>query len=131
MIFQTERLYVSRWRPCDLNALHELYNDTAIKEFILPALSIEETRSIFEQQLSDYSMNFPFGRYFIVEKISNKFIGLLLFKNDNKKEGLEIGYSLIKSRWNKGYATEIVKESINWIFEAEGFTSIYAITGVD
>ena len=47
MIFETERLYVTKWKPRDLNALHELYNDTAIKEFILPRLTIEETRLHF------------------------------------------------------------------------------------
>ena len=128
MIFETERLYVTKWKPTDLNALHELYNDTAIKEFILPQLTIEETRSIFENQLNHYSGHFPFGRYFIVEKLSNKFIGLLLFKKDNKKPGVEIGYSLIKDHWKKGYATEIVKKSISWIFESKEFSSIYAIT---
>ena len=130
MIFETKRLYVTKWKPRDLNALHELYNDTAIKEFILPLLTIEETQRIFEDQLNHYTGNFPFGRYFIVEKLSNKFIGLLLFKKDNKKTGVEIGYSLRKTYWKKGYATEIVKESIAWIFKSKGFSSIYAITGL-
>lgn len=128
MIFETKRLYVTKWQTRDLKALHEIYNDPAIKEFILPALTIEETRHIFENQLNLYCSHFPFGRYFIVEKISNKFIGLLLFKKDNKKTEVEIGYSLIKSEWNKGYATEIVKESICWIFKQERFLSIAAIT---
>ena len=128
MIFETKRLYVTRWQPRDLKALHELYNDPAIKEFILPALTLEETRHIFEDQLNLYRTHFPFGRYFIVEKISNKFIGLLLFKKDNKKAGVEIGYSLIKNQWHKGYATEIVKEGITWIFKQDRFLSISAIT---
>ena len=130
MIFETERLYVTKWKPRDLNALHELYNDPAIKELILPQLTIEETRCIFENQLNHYRRHSPFGRYFIVEKLSNKFIGLLLFKKDNKKTGVEIGYSLIKNHWKKGYATEIVKESIAWIFDSKGFSSISAITGL-
>ena len=131
MIFETERLYVTKWKPRDLHALHELYNDTAIKEFILPKLTIEETRFIFENQLNQYSGNSPFGRYFIVEKLSNKFIGILLFRKDDQKKGVEIGYSLIKQYWKKGYATEIVKESIAWIFKSKRFSSIYAITGMD
>ena len=130
MLFETKRLYVTKWKPKDLHALHELYNDPAIKEFILPQLTIEETRCIFENQLNHYSRHSPFGRYFIVEKLTNKFIGLLLFKKDNKKTGVEIGYSLIKNHWKKGYATEIVKESIAWIFDSKGFSSIYAITGL-
>jgi [ribosomal protein S5]-alanine N-acetyltransferase len=128
MILETERLYVTKWKPRDLHALHELYNDTAIKELIIPQLTLEETRSIFEDQLTQYRRHLPFGRYFIVEKLSNKFIGILLFKKDFKKPGVEIGYSLMKNYWKKGYATEIVKGSVSWIFELKGFSSIYAKT---
>ncbi len=129
MIFETERLYVTKWKSNDLETLHELYNDTAIKESISPRLTIEETKSIFEKQIFCYYSQAPYGRYFIIEKLSNKCIGLLLFKNDNDKAGVEIGYSLKKNHWKKGYATEVVKESINWIFESKGFSSMYAITG--
>jgi len=130
MIFETERLYVTRWQPRDLNALHELYNDLSIKEIALPQLTFGETRFIFENQLNHYSANFPFGRYFIVKKPHNKFIGLLLFKKDKKRAGVEIGYSLTKDHWKKGYATEIVKESVAWIFKSKGFSSMYAITAL-
>ncbi|MEO8416475.1 MAG: GNAT family N-acetyltransferase [Ginsengibacter sp.] len=130
MIFETERLYATKWKPMDLQALHDLFNDTAIKEFILPQLTIEETRNIFENQLNDYSGHFPFGRYFIVEKSSSQFIGLLLFKKDTEKRGVEIGYSLIKSKWQKGYATEIVKAATSWIFEQDRYLSISAITAL-
>ncbi len=128
MIFETERLYVTRWQQHDLRALHDLYNDPALKEFIFPKLTLEETKQIFENQLNLYSSHFPFGRYFIVEKISDKFIGILLFRKDKKRARVEIGYSLIKDEWNKGYATEIVKESIEWLFEQNRFVSISAIT---
>ena len=43
MIFETERLYVTKWKITDLKALHEIYNDAGIKELILPKLTIKET----------------------------------------------------------------------------------------
>ena len=128
MIFETQRLYVTRWQQHDLLALHELYNDPALKETIFPKLTLAETRQIFENQLHLYKANFPFGRYFIVEKGSDKIIGILLLRKDNNKKGVEIGYSLIQDKWNKGYATEIVKGSIDWLFEQDRFLSISAIT---
>lgn len=128
MIFETERLYVIKWNPSDLDALHELYNDPAIRALINPKLTLDETRHIFENQLSLYSRHFPFGRYFIVEKSSGKSIGILLLKTDDSKTGVEIGYSLIERKWYKGYATEIVKAATNWIFEQDLFLSISAIT---
>jgi RimJ/RimL family protein N-acetyltransferase len=66
MIFETERLYVSRWKKEDLESLYQLFNDEAIKEFILPKLTMQETNHIFEEQLKNYESDFPFGRYFIV-----------------------------------------------------------------
>ncbi len=128
MIFETERLYVKRWEAQDLLALYELFNDDAIKEFILPRLTIEETTHIFEEQLKEYDSQFPLGRYFIVEKSSDEFIGLFLLKENKNTAGVEIGYSLKKEHWNKGYATEIVEESIHWLFTQKRFSNIYAVT---
>lgn len=128
MIFETERLYVRRWKQNDLVALHDMYNDSALRQFILPLLTIEETQFIFETQLDLYNDHFPFGRYFIVDKRSDKFIGLLLLKKDNTKAGVEIGYSIIKNEWQKGYATEIVKAAVSWIFQQDRFVSVSAVT---
>lgn len=131
MVFETERLYVRRWKTADLDMLYDLFNDVAIKELILPKLTIEETAHIFKQQLLEYDLNFPFGRYFIVEKSTGEFIGLFLFKENEDKAGVEIGYSLKKEHWNKGYATEIVKESLRWLSSMKKFTAIYGVTGID
>ncbi|MDQ2718398.1 MAG: GNAT family N-acetyltransferase [Bacteroidota bacterium] len=131
MIFETERLYVTKWKAGDLESLYDLFNDVAIKEFILPALTIEETAHILEEQLYNYDLNFPFGRYFIIEKYSNDFIGLFLFKENRDEAGVEIGYSLIKEQWNKGYATEIVEKSIFWLSTQKRFSTIYAVTETD
>lgn len=131
MLFETDRLYVTKWERGDLDSLYQLFNDTAIKEFIFPQLTIEETKHIFERQLKDYESNFPFGRYFIVEKVSNDFIGLLLLKKIKDKNGVEIGYSLIKKQWKKGYATEIVSQGVHWLFEHTKFSNIYAVTDTD
>ena len=127
MIFETERLYVARWKAGDLKKLYDLFSDPGIKEFVLPTLTIQETRYIFEQQLVDYDRHFPFGRFFIVEKGGNDFIGLFLLRENNKKAVVEIGYSFKKEHWNKGYATEVVKQSIHWLTEQQKFSGVYAV----
>lgn len=128
MLFETERLYVIRWMKGNLKSLYELFNDEATKEFINPKLTIEETKHIFESQLNDYDQHFPFGRYFIVEKESNDFIGLLLIQKMDVDTEVEIGYSLIKEEWKKGYATEIVQQGVNWLFSLNKFATIVAVT---
>ena len=89
---------------------------------------MEETEYIFEEQLHAYKTDYPFGRYFIVEKLSNEFIGLLLLRKNKEEEGVEIGYSLIKKHWKKGYATEIVQEGVDWLFNKNKISNIYAVT---
>lgn len=128
MLFETERLYVTKWGKENLYSLYELFNDEAVKEFILPKLTIEETDHIFESQLNDYESHFPYGRYFIVEKESHDFIGLLLIKETDDPSNVEIGYTLIKDHWQKGYATEIVQEAVSWLFSLNKFSTISAIT---
>ena len=131
MIFETERLYVKRWEAEDLLALYHLFNDEAIKEFLLPKLTIEDYTHIFEEQINSYHDQLPFGRYFIVEKSTDQIIGLLLVKKNENQSGVEIGYSLKKEHWNKGYATEIVEESVNWLFAQKRFSHIYAVIETD
>ena len=131
MLFETKRLYVIRWTKNDLDALYQIFNDEAIKESIGPELTIEETETIFNNQLNDYEKKPPFGRYFIVEKESNDCIGLFLLKETQEENSIEIGYSLIKKHWKKGYATEIVNEGVNWLFGQNKFLTIYAVTETD
>ena len=131
MLFETERLYVAKWREENLTALYDLFNDAGIKEFIAPKLTIEETEHIFKKQLLDYKEAGVFGRYFIMEKSTGKYIGLLLLKDVDRECSVEIGYSLIKEEWKKGYATEVVNETVSWLFDQKGFTKICAITELD
>ncbi len=51
MIFETERLYVTKWKKDDLETLHDLYNDTAIRGSISPQLTIEETTIYFQNTI--------------------------------------------------------------------------------
>ena len=128
VIFGTERLFVRQLEETDLDALHVLYSDPAIMEFIRPPLTREETKKIFDEQLLQYSIEPKLGRYMIVERKSDTFVGLFMLRKNADKEGVEIGYSFRKQDWGKGYATEIVKKGIEYVFKFTSFNSVYAIT---
>jgi RimJ/RimL family protein N-acetyltransferase len=128
MIFETERLYVRHWRQTDLHNLHKLYSDTAIMEYIRPALTIEETRQIFNAQIDQYNVDEFHGRYVIIEKASNSFTGIFLLRKPSDRVGVEIGYAFRKQDWGKGFATEIVKAAIPYVFTSTKFSSIFAYT---
>lgn len=128
MLFETDRLFVRHLKEADLDALHVLYSDPAIMEFIRPQLTKEETKMIFDEQLLQYSLQPMLGRYMIVQKSTDTFVGLFMLRKNADKEGVEIGYSFRKQDWGKGYATEIVKKGIEYTFAFTLFDTIYAST---
>lgn len=128
MIFETDRLYVRHWLAEDLEGLYELYSDPAIMQFIRPALTFEETKRIFDEQLLEYNNTSKSGRYMIIEKTTKFFVGIFMLRKPSDLEGIEIGYSFRKQDWGKGYATEIVKKGMEYIFESTEFETIYAFT---
>jgi ribosomal-protein-alanine N-acetyltransferase len=128
MIFETERLCVRHLRKEDLDALHILYSDPAIIEFIRPPLTKEETKKILDEEISRYAQEPRLGRYMIIEKESDVIVGLFMLRKNDGKEGLEIGYSFRKQDWGKGYATEVVTKGIEYVFNAGRVNTIYALT---
>ncbi len=128
MLFETDRLYVRQWQNNDLQNLHRLYSDKAIMQYIRPVLTIEETKQIFDKQIAEYSEGDYVGRYLIIEKNSNSFVGIFLLRKPENNDGVEIGYAFRLEDWGKGFATEIVKKSIQYIFNTTIFSSIYAFT---
>lgn len=58
-----------------------------------------------------------FGNYFVLDKISNKTIGLIKFVEDEPGV-IEIGYSLFEEHWGKGYATEMAEAMVAFALEA-------------
>ncbi len=128
MIFETERLFVRHWQQSDLHGLFELYSDTAIKEYIRPALTLGETKKIFEEQLTQYAVDEQLGRFIIIDKLSTSYIGIFMLRQPADLEGIEMGYSLRKQDWGKGFATEIVKKGIDYVFDSNKYYTIYAFT---
>ncbi len=130
MIFETDRLYVRKWSHTDLASIHTLYSDAAITEDISPELTFDETKLIFDAQLLQYKTDDYVGRYLIIEKTSGAFIGTFLLRKTIERSAVEIGYAFRKEDWGKGFATEIVKQGIQYIFTSTGFSSIYAFTEI-
>jgi len=120
MVFETDRLYVRHWQQADLRQLHV--------EYIRPLLTIDETKRIFDDQLLQYQEGDNLGRFVIMDKKSHSYTGIFMLRKPAGLEGIEIGYSFRKQDWGKGYATEIVKKGVDYIFSFTEYDIIYAIT---
>ncbi|HDR8070705.1 TPA: GNAT family N-acetyltransferase [Bacillus cereus] len=71
----------------------------------------------------------PWGAWYVLRKEDDSVLGDIGFKGKpNEDQTVEIGYGFIEKYWNQGYATEAVKELIDWAFKTGEVETIIAET---
>ncbi|MGR5994201.1 GNAT family N-acetyltransferase [Bacillus cereus] len=74
----------------------------------------------------------PWGAWYVFRKEDDSVLGDIGFKGKpNEDQTVEIGYGFIEKYWNQGYATEAVKELIDWAFKTGEVETIIAETLID
>ncbi len=125
--FDSERLQMRATVIGDAEALLEIYSDADLMTWwsSAPKTSVEEVRTYLTPFLA-----LPDARsWSICEKGSDRAIGTL--SAIARRPGVtEIGYSLARAHWGKGYAAEAVAGLIERLFE-EGNRRVFADTDPD
>lgn len=115
MELQTERLKIV---PCT----DELLSTISTEEY-----EIGPHITMFLEKLREDSTQFGWGVWLVINKENNTIIGDIGFKGKpNSENTVEVGYGIIPSAQNKGYATEAVKEIINWAFTNDDVDKVVA-----
>ncbi|MBU6416789.1 MAG: GNAT family N-acetyltransferase [Xanthomonadaceae bacterium] len=65
-----------------------------------------------------------FNGFAVIEKSSGRWIGRAGPLHPDGWPGDEIGWTLAREAWGKGYATEAATAAIDWAFDALGWTQI-------
>ena len=117
-LIETERLYFSALLESDDIGIFELDADPEVHQYLgnKPIENIEQagdTIKFIRQQYLDNGI----GRFAIIEKATNNFIGWGGFKlitelTNGHQDYYDLGYRLIRKYWGKGYATESAKAAI-------------------
>ncbi|AMX00323.1 GNAT family N-acetyltransferase [Rummeliibacillus stabekisii] len=106
MELQTERLIIT---PCTKELLQEF---SKTEEYII-GLHVD----LYLLALKDDPSLSGWGVWLVINKEDHTIIGDMGFKGKpNSQKTVEVGYAIIPSAQKKGYATEAVKEIINWAF---------------
>ncbi|WP_342539954.1 GNAT family N-acetyltransferase [Heyndrickxia sp. FSL K6-6286] len=115
MELQTERLKIV---PCT----DELLSTISTEEY-----EIGPHITMFLEKLREDSTQLGWGVWLVIIKENNTIIGDIGFKGKpNSENTVEVGYGIIPSAQNKGYATEAVKEIINWAFTNDDVDRVVA-----
>jgi len=127
--FESERLSFRPLVFLDRFDLHEIVSNPENLQFFFPA-----TKTQYETDclLIHYFMKEPLGVWAIVDRESNKLIGIVRFeKIDLQKRTAEIGYFLNASYWGRGLMTETVTCLSDLALTAMGMERIILIAHLE
>ena len=116
-ILKTERLLLRELNLDDAEKFYRLnLNPNVIKYTGNSAFKDIDEAKEFLKNYQDYKLN-GFGRWTVIEKSTNKVLGWCGLKYDQNLDETDIGFRFFEEYWNKGFATESAKASINYGFE--------------
>jgi len=131
IFFETERLIVKFPTLEDYDSIHALETDVNVMHFIGDGSisSPERTLAKLKKDIAHFAKH-HFGTGLVYEKESQHFIGqagLTYLEYNDTQHNIELDCLLHRAFWGKGYATELVKKSIEWGFINLPVTKLIAV----
>lgn len=116
-ILETNRLILRELNPNDAKSFYDLNsNPNVIKYTGNVAFKNEEEATEFLVNYEDYKLN-GYGRWAVILKSTNTFIGWCGLKFDGVENETDIGFRFFEEEWGKGYATESAIACLQYGFE--------------
>lgn len=129
LIIETERLILRPFTAEDIEPSYQMNLDAEVSKYTGDGgvVSIEEIeRRIKEHVMGDYE-KYGFGRFAVVLKETNQFIGFAGLKFLEDMNEVDLGYRFIQKYWGKGYASEASKACIDYGFNQLNLNEIIAL----
>ncbi len=129
MNFETERLLLRKFEPNDLDAYTtRIFGDAQVLRYLpkrdTPARErAQRTMDFFNAHWEQ----FPYAPWAVVEKASGELIGHCGLRFITEIQETEVLYALGQDYWNKGYATEAARASVEFGFNKVGLERIIAL----
>ena len=128
IVFDTDRLIVRHYTPDDADNFFLLNADPDVMRYIRPVRSRADT-DLFFAEVIQYSINNPaYGRMAVLDKKSGEFVGSFAIIPIEQTDLMQLGYSLLPKYWGMGYATELVRRALIYIFTSTGIEEIFGVT---
>ncbi len=123
----TARLLLRPFTLADAPAAHAIYSDPEVMRYVGngPVTSLAAT----ERMLRDYVAHQErrgFSFWAVVERSSGALIGDAGLYSEREDE-VELGYTLARSAWGHGYATEAARAWLDAAFAVHGLARVVAL----
>lgn len=112
-LFESDRLYFREFIEKDAQDLFDLNSDPDVVRYTgdPPFKNIESALEFVKDY--DHYQKHGFGRWAVIKKENNAFIGWCGLKY-NEDDEVDIGFRFFQKEWGKGYATEAVRATIEY-----------------
>ena len=116
-LFETKRLYLREMTPEDAESAYLLNLDPEVICYTGddPFESVEEAKAFLENY--SHYRQYGFGRWAVVLKETNEFLGWCGLKYTPELDEFDIGYRFLQKFWGLGYATETAEACLHYGFE--------------
>lgn len=131
IIIETERLLLREFLTEDALSAYTLNSDPEVIKYTgdPPFASVEAAR-VFLEQYNAYATH-GIGRYAIIRKSDEAFLGWCGLKYHPKERIVDLGYRLHRIHWGKGYATESAQATLRFAFENRRYFNVVAHAHVE
>jgi len=116
---ETERMRLRMWRESDLDYYAAMSADPLVMRYLTPGGKMF-TRADAWRSIAFFMGHWQmrgYGHWAVEEKASGRMIGRIGFLNPEGWPGFEIGWTLARPAWGKGYATEGARRALHYAFD--------------
>lgn len=117
IILETERTFLREMTADDAQNAFELNSDPLVIQFTgdVSFESVDEARAFLSKY--DHYKKYGFGRWAVISKETNEFLGWCGLKYTEELDEFDIGFRFHQRFWNKGFASETARSCIQLGFE--------------
>jgi RimJ/RimL family protein N-acetyltransferase len=114
---ETDRLIMRMWRTDDFEPYLELCSDLEVMRFLGgKALDRYECWKHMGFMVGHWHL-LGFGPWAVEEKATGSFVGRVGFLHPEGWPGFELGWTLSRKFWGRGYASEAARRALQYAFE--------------
>jgi ribosomal-protein-alanine N-acetyltransferase len=113
----TARLGLRRFTPADLDWLAELYSDRDVTRYLGGVKDRAKAEELLNTRILRYYEEHPgLGIWMTVERATGTSLGYHLLNHIRGESIVQIGFTLAKSAWGKGFGTEMASAGLRYGF---------------
>lgn len=133
MKIETERLQLREFTLDDFEAFADLMADPEVRRYSVTGILDREQSRQYLQKILDHYQQYGYGRYVIIDKRDNAFIGYAGFivqEIENIKR-TELAFALKPAYWGQGFAFEATSALCDHAFKILNLPELISIIDVE